>query len=116
MAGTHEHEDPVLQHHFDNLDQQFEASALGMWLFLVTEILFFGGLFLAYMIYRLQYPEAFAEASHELDVVLGGINTGVLISSSLTMAMAVWAAQLGRRPAQSCNRSDNNSVIAVRTL
>jgi cytochrome c oxidase subunit 3 len=91
---------PRLQHHFDNLDQQFEASALGMWLFLVTEILFFGGLFAAYMIYRLMYPRAFAEASHELDVVLGGINTAVLIGSSLTMAMAVWSAQLGRRSGQ----------------
>ena len=91
---------PRLQHHFDNLDQQFEASALGMWLFLVTEILFFGGLFAAYMIYRLMYPRAFAEASHELDVVLGGINTAVLIGSSLTMAMAVWAAQMGRRSGQ----------------
>ena len=100
MAATDAHEPPVLQHHFDNLGQQFEASALGMWLFLVTEILFFGGLFLAYMIYRIQYPEAFAEASHHLNVVLGGINTAVLIGSSLTMAMAVWAAQLGKREAQ----------------
>jgi cytochrome c oxidase subunit 3 len=91
---------PRLQHHFDNLDQQFEASALGMWLFLVTEILFFGGLFAAYMVYRLMYPRAFAEASHELDIVLGGINTAVLIGSSLTMAMAVWSAQLGKRGGQ----------------
>jgi cytochrome c oxidase subunit 3 len=91
---------PRLQHHFDNLDQQFEASALGMWLFLVTEILFFGGLFAAYMIYRLMYPRPFAEASHELDIVLGGINTAVLIGSSLTMAMAVWSAQLGKRSGQ----------------
>jgi len=91
---------PRLQHHFDNLDQQFEASALGMWLFLVTEILFFGGLFAAYMIYRLMYPRAFAEASHELDILLGGVNTAVLIGSSLTMAMAVWSAQLGKRSGQ----------------
>ncbi len=100
MSGAHASPHRELQHHFDNLEQQFEASALGMWLFLVTEILFFGGLFLAYMIYRLQYPRAFAEASQELDVVLGGINTAVLISSSLTMAMAVWAAQVGKRSAQ----------------
>ena len=99
-AGAHATHHPKLQHHFDNLDQQFEASALGMWLFLVTEILFFGGLFLAYMVYRIQYPDAFAEASHHLNVVMGGINTGVLIGSSLTMAMAVWAAQLGKREAQ----------------
>jgi cytochrome c oxidase subunit III len=100
MAGARAPQHPRLQQHFDNLDQQFEASALGMWLFLVTEILFFGGLFTAYMIYRLMYPQAFAEASQELDVVLGGINTAVLIGSSLTMAMAVWAAQLGRRSPQ----------------
>jgi cytochrome c oxidase subunit 3 len=100
MSGAHATHHPKLQHHFDNLEQQFEASALGMWLFLVTEILFFGGLFTAYMIYRLAYPEAFAEASHELDVVLGGVNTAVLIGSSLTMAMAVWSAQLGRRGGQ----------------
>jgi len=100
MAGAHAAQHPKLQHHFDNLDQQFEASAMGMWVFLVTEILFFGGLFLAYMIYRLAYPEAFAEASHELDVVLGGVNTAVLIGSSLTMAMAVWSAQLGKRSGQ----------------
>jgi len=100
MAGAHATQHPRLQHHFDNLDQQFEASALGMWLFLVTEILFFGGLFLAYLVYRLTYPQAFAEASHELDVVLGGVNTAVLIGSSLTMAMAVWSAQLGRRSGQ----------------
>ncbi len=100
MSGAHATPHPRLQHHFDNLEQQFEASALGMWLFLVTEILFFGGLFLAYLVYRLSYPRAFAEASHELDVVLGGVNTAVLIGSSLTMAMAVWAAQLGRRGRQ----------------
>lgn len=100
MAGGDATHHPKLQHHFDNLDQQFEASALGMWLFLVTEILFFGGLFLAYMIYRMQYPDAFAQASHHLNVVLGGVNTAVLIGSSLTMAMAVWAAQLGKREAQ----------------
>ena len=100
MSGAHAAQHPRLQHHFDNLDQQFEASALGMWVFLVTEILFFGGLFLAYLVYRLAYPEAFAEASHELDVILGGVNTAVLIGSSLTMAMAVWSAQLGRRSGQ----------------
>ena len=97
MSVAHETHHPHLQHHFDDLEQQFEASALGMWIFLVTEILFFGGLFTAYMIYRMQYPQAFAEASAHLDIVLGGVNTAVLIGSSLTMAMAVWAAQQGRR-------------------
>jgi cytochrome c oxidase subunit III len=88
---------PGLAHHFDNLDQQTEATTLGMWVFLVTEVLFFGGLFATYMIYRSWYPDAFAVASHELDVVLGTTNTVVLITSSLTMALAVHAAQLGQR-------------------
>ncbi|MQA31810.1 MAG: cytochrome c oxidase subunit 3 family protein [Luteitalea sp.] len=68
-----------------------------MWVFLVTEVLFFGGLFLTYIIYRSWYPDAFAFASHELDVTLGTINTAVLIGSSLTMALAVHAAQTGER-------------------
>jgi len=88
-----------LQHHFDSFAQQKEASYLGMWLFLVQEILFFGGLFTAYIIYRTKMPEAFIAGSHELDIKLGGFNTVVLILSSLTMALAVWAAQLGKRKA-----------------
>jgi cytochrome c oxidase subunit 3 len=79
------------------VDQQFEASTLGMWVFLITEIMFFGGLFLGYTIYRSLYPEAFAEASRLLDYRLGALNTAVLICSSLTMVLAVRAAQLGRR-------------------
>ena len=70
-----------------------------MWVFLVTEIMFFGGLFLAYIVYRSRYPEAFAPASHHLDVPLGAINTAVLIGSSFTMALAVRAAQHGRQTA-----------------
>jgi len=88
---------PALAHHFDNLAQQGEASTLGMWVFLVTEVLFFGGLFLVYLVYRSTYPEAFIAGSHELDVLLGGINTAALITSSLTMALAVHAAQTGHR-------------------
>jgi cytochrome c oxidase subunit 3 len=88
---------PALAHHFDNLAQQGEASTLGMWVFLATEVLFFGGLFLVYLVYRSQFPEAFIAGSHELDVLLGGINTAVLITSSLTMALAVHAAQTGHR-------------------
>jgi cytochrome c oxidase subunit III len=88
---------PTLAHHFESLDQQKEAAMLGMWVFLVTEVLFFGGLFAAYAIYRSWYPEAFAAASHELDIVLGSVNTVVLITSSLTMALAVHAAQTGER-------------------
>src|SRR5437867_1631207 len=86
---------PGLAHHFDNLEQQAEATTLGMWVFLVTEVLFFGGLFMVYTVYRSWYPAAFGAASHELDVVLGTTNTAVLITSSLTMALAVHAAQLG---------------------
>ncbi len=89
----------ALQHHFDTMDQQRDASSLGMWVFLVTEILFFGGLFLAYTVYRAQYPRAFAEASRHLDITLGTLNTAVLIISSLTMALAVWSASVGRRKA-----------------
>jgi cytochrome c oxidase subunit 3 len=87
----------ALAHQFDSLEQQKEAATLGMWVFLVTEVLFFGGLFCAYTVYRAWYPEAFAAASHTLDVTLGTINTAVLITSSLTMALAVHAAQLGQR-------------------
>ena len=94
--AVHPHH-PALAHHFDNLAQQGEASTLGMWVFLVTEVLFFGGLFLVYLVYRSTYPEAFIAGSHELDVLLGGINTAALITSSLTMALAVHAAQTGHR-------------------
>jgi cytochrome c oxidase subunit III len=84
---------PKLQHHFDDMDQQAEASTLGMWVFLVTEIMFFGGLFMAYIVYRSASPEGFQEASHHLNVMWGATNTIVLIISSLTMAMGVRAAQ-----------------------
>jgi cytochrome c oxidase subunit III len=88
---------PYVAHHFDDAAQQHDASALGMWLFLVTEIMFFGGLFLTYVVYRTDYPVAFHAASHELDVTLGTFNTAVLITSSLTMALAVHASQVSRR-------------------
>ena len=78
------------------MEQQKESATLGMWLFLVTEIMFFGGLFTAYMLYRVWYPVAWAEGSLELDILLGGVNTVVLIGSSVTMVFAVRAAQLGR--------------------
>jgi len=86
-----------LQHHFDDMGQQREAGSLGMWLFLVTEVMFFGGLFLAYLLFRNKYPAEFAAASHSLDITLGAFNTAVLILSSLTMALAVWGAQKGNR-------------------
>lgn len=86
-------------HHFDDAEQQHEAAWLGMWVFLATEVMFFGGMFLGYTIYRSAYSEGFASASNHLDVGLGTINTGVLICSSFTMALAVRAAQLGRSKA-----------------
>jgi cytochrome c oxidase subunit 3 len=89
----------VLAHQFDDVEQQTEAATLGIWAFLVTEILFFGGLFTGYAVYRADYPQAFAEASHHLDMLLGAINTVVLLGSSFTMALAVHAAQSGRRQA-----------------
>lgn len=82
---------------FDNLEQQREAVTLGMWIFLATEILFFGGLLLGFFVYRASYPEVFAAASRHLHVWLGAINTAVLLTSSLTMALAVHATRLGRR-------------------
>jgi cytochrome c oxidase subunit 3 len=82
------------------MEQQREAGSLGMWVFLVQEVMFFGGLFMAYLLYRTQYPAAFAVASNSLNVTMGTINTAVLICSSLTMAMAVYYAQTGVRRAQ----------------
>jgi len=86
-----------LAHHFVSMEQQKEAGMVGMWIFLLTEIMFFGGLFLAYTIYRTTYPEGFLYGSHLLNVPLGGTNTVVLIVSSLTMAMAVYSSQKGDR-------------------
>ena len=102
MAAATEHEvhHPALQHHFENMEQQREAGALGMWVFLVTEIMFFGGMFFAYTLYRRAYPDAFASASNHLDLTLGTVNTVVLICSSLTMAMAVYCTQVGKRQLQ----------------
>jgi cytochrome c oxidase subunit III len=88
--------DPHLAHHFDTPQQQFESGKLGMWLFLATEILLFGGLFCAYAVYRANHPEIFIYAHRFLDKTLGGINTVILICSSFTMAWAVRAAQLGQ--------------------
>ena len=96
-AHGHAVHHPKLQHHFETMEQQKEASTLGMWVFLLTEVLFFGGLFFAYMLYRVWYFDAFAEASRDLDIQLGGLNTVVLIASSLTMALGVRAAQTSER-------------------
>ncbi len=96
-APEHAAHHPMLQHHFDNMEQQKEASSLGMWIFLITEIMFFGGMFAAYLVYRHSYYDAFLWGSSSLDIKWGAINTVVLIVSSLTMALAVHAAQLGMR-------------------
>ena len=86
-----------LQHHFANFAQQYEAASMAMWCFLITEILFFGGVFLAYAIYREMYPQAFAAGSHHLSIFLGCLNTAVLISSSFTMVLGVHAARMGKK-------------------
>jgi cytochrome c oxidase subunit III len=94
--SSHAHPAP-LKHHFDDLGQQREAATLGMWVFLATEVLFFGGLFAAYLVYRVWYPTTFGEASRYLHLTFGATNTVVLITSSLTMALAVEASAMGRR-------------------
>jgi cytochrome c oxidase subunit 3 len=99
QTSTTEHH-PALVHHFDDMEQQKEASTFGMWVFLLTEIMMFGGLFAAYLIYRLKFYDAFVAGSTSIDVLLGFINTLVLLASSFTMAMAVWAAQKGNRKMQ----------------
>ena len=93
------HGHPHLQHHFDTMQQQFESAKLGMWLFLAQEILFFGGLFCAYGVYRAIHPEIYLYASHYLDTTMGAINTVVLLISSLTMALAVRTSMLKQKNA-----------------
>jgi len=88
---------PELLHHFTGVEQQRDAASLGMWLFLATEIMFFGGMFCAYLVYRYWYFNEFAAGSRSLDIWLGTINTAVLICSSLTVALGVRAAQMGKR-------------------
>ena len=96
----HGHHGPKwLAHHFDTPAQQFDAAKLGMWVFLAQELLFFSGLFVAYGVYRSWYPEMFFAASHQLDKIMGGTNTIVLLFSSFTAAMAVRSSQLGNRKA-----------------
>ena len=87
----------ITAHQFDDVEQQRDATTMGMWVFLVTEVMFFGGLFASYVVYRVLYPSAFAVASQALDITLGTLNTGVLLLSSFTMAVAVFGSQTGRR-------------------
>lgn len=96
----HDHDHPPhLGHHWENSKQQFEAGKLGMWLFLATEVLLFGGLFCAYAVWRSNHPEIFKYGSQYLDTFWGALNTCVLLISSMTMAMAVTFAARGRNAA-----------------
>ena len=95
----HEAHGPELAHQFEAKEQQREAGTLGMWTFLITEIMFFGGMFCSYIIYRSLHPQAFAIGSHLLEVKFGATNTAVLICSSLTMALAIRSAQVGKSKA-----------------
>jgi cytochrome c oxidase subunit 3 len=96
-TAVEQHEYPGLQHHFSTPEQQLDAAKIGMWLFLVTEVLLFGGLFVGYGIMQSLHPEAFVHAHHHLDRTLGVANTIVLLISSFTMVMAVHSAQTGNR-------------------
>jgi cytochrome c oxidase subunit 3 len=98
-STTHGHEEhhPALQHHFDSLEQQKEAATLGMWAFLITEIMLFGGIFMAYMAYRWAYPDIWEAAAPTLNTPLATVNTVVLLVSSLTVALSVNAAEEGKQ-------------------
>ncbi len=101
LAGVHEHEEhvylPQHRHHFETEEQQREAGSFGMWLFLLTEIMFFGGMFFAYLLYRNWYYDAFVPASNQLSIPLGTANTIILITSGFCMAIGVWAAEVRKR-------------------
>ena len=97
MNATSSAATPFVHEQFEDIEQQRGAAQLGMWIFLATEVLFFGALFLAYTVYRSLYPQTFAAASHHTEVILGGINTGILLFSSTLMALAVRAAELKSR-------------------
>ena len=97
LTTAHAESEPILSVQFDDLEQQHDASSLGMWIFLATEVMFFGGLITAYVVYRAISPWEFALASQHLKLWLGCLNTVVLLGSSLAMAMAVRSAQLHRK-------------------
>lgn len=97
MEHSHTAEQPAfLQHHFVDIDQQHEASKFGLWIFLLTEILLFGGLFCAYAVFRAWYPDMFVNAHQHLDTMMGAVNTVVLILSSVTVALAIRSIQLDK--------------------
>jgi cytochrome c oxidase subunit 3 len=89
----------ALRHQFDDVAQQKDVSTLGMWIFLATEVLFFGGMFCCYTVYRAAYPAAFGHASNHLDLMMGAVSTAILICSSYFMACAVNSAATGKRGA-----------------
>ena len=97
LAADQHASDAAHAHQFNDVEQQRDATTMGMWVFLATEVMFFGGLFASYVVYRVMYPAAFAVASQALDIKLGTLNTGVLLLSSFTMAVAVFGSQTGRR-------------------
>jgi len=88
---------PQHRHHFETEEQQREAGSFGMWLFLLTEIMFFGGMFFAYLLYRNWYYDAFVTSSNQLSISLGAVNTVILITSGFFMALAVWAAEVRKK-------------------
>jgi cytochrome c oxidase subunit 3 len=98
-AGSHHEHPPYQRHHFESVEQQFDTTNFAMWLFLLTEVMFFGGLFMAYLLMRNWYYPAFVEASHQLNIGWGTANTAVLITSSFTMAMGVWSAEMRKKGA-----------------
>ena len=97
LVQTEHAHPPYQRHHFESMEQQVDATNFAMWLFLLTEIMFFGGMFTAYLIYRNWYYPAFVAGSHQLSIVWGTLNTAVLITSSFTMAMGVWSAQMRKK-------------------
>ncbi|MDB5328131.1 MAG: ctaE, partial [Phycisphaerales bacterium] len=100
IGDGHDHgHNPHLAHHFDTMEQQYDSGKLGMWVFLATELLMFGGLFCAYAVYRSNHPEVFLYAHHYLQMQWGAINTAILLASSLTMAWAVRCSQLNQSKA-----------------
>jgi cytochrome c oxidase subunit 3 len=96
QTAHHHHSTPGLAHHFDTPEQQKESATIGMWAFLATEIMLFGGIFMAYIVFRWAYPEIWATAATHLNTPLATINTVVLLVSSLTVALAVSAAEEGK--------------------
>jgi cytochrome c oxidase subunit 3 len=97
LAEAHHEHPPYQRHHFESVEQQFDTTNFAMWLFLLTEVMFFGGLFTAYLILRNWYYPAFVAGSHQLNIGWGTANTAVLITSSFTMAMGVWNAEMKRK-------------------